>query len=66
MEINEKEVAKLRDLLKSYTEKQGTVSIDMVNSLNGCATCSGSCDNFCTHSCDHYCDGHSGSCWNSR
>jgi hypothetical protein len=62
MDINEKELAKLHNMLASYEKEHGTIAEGSPESTN-CATCSGSCDNFCTNGCHSYCDGHSGSCW---
>ncbi len=66
MNISEKEIIKLRDMLNTYEEEHGTSAGDITDSVNctSCAGyCSGSCNNFCTSSCSTYCDGNSGACW---
>jgi hypothetical protein len=64
MNINEQEVAKLRAMLESYKQKNGTVALGSPESMNmNCTYCTGTCNNFCTHSCDHYCNGNNDVCW---
>jgi hypothetical protein len=60
MNIKEEEVLKLRAMLESYKQKNGTVAKGFVESLNSHDTtgCFG-----CTHSCWSHCDGNNGVCW---
>ena len=65
MNVNEKELARLKAMLEEYKQAHGSVSIRAGESTN-CYGCTGSCNNFCTQSCSTYCDGHSSFCWRLR
>lgn len=65
MNIDPKELLKLRGLLDSYRQEHGMLDTLPGESLNcSCHVgCTGSCNNFCTQGCSSYCDGASGTCW---
>lgn len=59
MNIDEKDISKLRELLEGYKEQHGTIAVESSDTLN----CT--CGTFCTHTCENYCDGNKDSCWDS-
>jgi hypothetical protein len=68
MNIDEKEVNKLRNLLELYKEQNGTTTIAVPESLNygSCRPeCTDMCRTSCSMSCNTYCDGNSNNCWNN-
>jgi hypothetical protein len=65
MNISEQEVSKLRGMLESYKQQQGTIAMGSPESTNmsSCTSCTARCAFTCTDSCTTYCDGNSGYCW---
>jgi len=60
MNMNEKEVSKLKELLELYKQQHGTISTEIPESIN--CRCGSSCTDFC----NSYCDGNSGMCWSRK
>lgn len=60
MKISDSELQKVKNLLKEYTEKNGTIAEKDTLSTNcrGCTgSCSGSCRGTCSGKCKGYCSG---------
>ncbi len=60
MKISDFELQKVQNLLKEYTEKNGSVAekVTLATNCRGCTgACSGSCKGSCSMKCKGYCSG---------